>query len=216
MKIIPVLLNLLPTAVKYAITRSRSKSVDLLLVRSVNLYIWQETFDKSCLPDPVPGEDGHYRPFIEVYGTSTTEEHRPSLQTRKGRQKSLPFSASVQHVKNVDMMIQCEECEMWRLVYSKYKLTTEERQTVDKALEDYTYTCGAQLADIGLEGRLGSDNLCMRSIRCYEHLEKLYYSVGTYEPICIYCCSNKNLTSKEDCYPQCIDCTNREAIKKRK
>ena len=56
----------------------------------------------------VPGEDGHYRPFIEVYGTSMTEEHRPSLQTRKGRQKSLPFSASVQHVKNVDMMIQCE------------------------------------------------------------------------------------------------------------
>lgn len=121
----------------------------------------RETFDKlSYLPDPVPGEDGHYRPFIEVYGTSTTEEHSPSLQTQKGRQKSLPFSASVQHAKNVDMMIQCE---MWRLVYSKYKLTTEERQTVDKALEDYTYTCGAQLADIGLEGRLGSDHLCTRS-----------------------------------------------------
>ena len=190
-----------------------------LLVTSANLYVWQEieTFDKlSYLPDSVPGEDGHYRPFSEVYGTPTTEEHRPSPQTRKGRQKSLPFSASVQHVKNADTMIQCEECEMWRLVYSKYKLTAAERQTVGKALEDYTYSCGAQLSDLGLDGRLGNDNLCIRNIRCYEPLQKLYYSVGTYELICIFCCSNENLISKEDCYSQCTDCANREPIKERK
>lgn len=101
----------------------------------------RQDFEKlSYLPDPVPGEDGHYHNFSTVYGTSTSEEHRPSLQRHKSRQKSLPFSVSVQHVKNAHTMIQCEECEMWRLVYSKYKLTATERQTLQSRLEDYTYT----------------------------------------------------------------------------
>ena len=168
------------------------------------------------LPDPVPEQDGHYLSFAEVYSSPTTEEHRPSLQARKGRQKSLPFVASVQHVKNANCMIQCEECQMWRLVYSKYKLSAQERQTLDNALEDYVYSCGAQLSELGLEGRLGDDTVCVRDIRCYEPVEKLYYSVGTYELICIFCCSSENLTSKEDCYPQCSDCSRKQPIKKRK
>ena len=177
----------------------------------------RERFENlSYLSDPVPGHDGHYRPFEQVYNTETTEEHRPSLQSQKGRQKALPFSASVQHVKNADIMIQCEECEMWRLVYSKYKLTAAERKTLEKTLEEYTYTCGAQLSDLNLDGRLGSDTVCLKNVRCYEPLEKLYYAVGTYEVICIHCCSNKDLISKEGCYPQCSDCVNKDPIKKRK
>lgn len=31
------------------------------------------------LPDPVPGTEGHYKPFSEVFKSITTEEHRPSL-----------------------------------------------------------------------------------------------------------------------------------------
>ena len=69
---------------------------------------------------------------------------------------------------------------MWRLICSKYKLTAQERQTLDNALEDYTYTCGAQLSELGLDGRLGDGTVCVRDIRCYEPVEKLYYSVGTY------------------------------------
>ena len=42
----------------------------------------REAFDTlSFLPDPVPGEGGHYRPFDDVFGTPTSEEFRPSLQT---------------------------------------------------------------------------------------------------------------------------------------
>ena len=50
---------------------------------------------------------------------------------------------------------------MWHLVYSKYKLSAQERQTLDNALEDYTYSCGAQLSELGLEGRLGDDTVCI-------------------------------------------------------
>ena len=39
----------------------------------------------------------------------------------------MPFSSSVQYVRNADIMVQCEECEKWRLAYSKYKLTAVER-----------------------------------------------------------------------------------------
>ena len=56
----------------------------------------------------------------------------------------------------------------------------------------------------------------VRGLRCYEPLEKLYYSVGSYEHICIYCCSSDNISQKQDCYPQCAACGNREVIKRRK
>ena len=166
------------------------------------------------LPDPIPGKDGHYCSFTEIYGKSTSEEHRPSLQKPKGRQKSLPFVASVQHVKNASIMIQCEECEMWRLVYSKYKLTEAQRKALNSAFNDFTFTCGAQLQDLGLDF-IGND-ICTRIIRCYEPLEKLYYSVGTYEQICIYCCSSKDLTTKDGYFPQCNTCIGKSSIKKRK
>lgn len=87
---------------------------------------------------------------------------------------------------------------MWRLVYSKYKLTPNERQTVQQALDDYT--CGAQLADLLLTGRIDAENVCVRSICCFEPLEKMYYSVGLYDPIIIFCCSDRDLVTKEGCY----------------
>ena len=31
-------------------------------------------------PDPMPGQDGHYKRFEEVFGTNTVEKHQPSLQ----------------------------------------------------------------------------------------------------------------------------------------
>ena len=174
-----------------------------------------EKFDLLChLPDPVPGEGGHYKPFLDVFGTSTSEEFRPSLQAKKSKQKSLPFSASVQHVKNANLMMQCEECEMWRLVYSKFKLTPSERKYLQNLLDEFTYTCGAQLDDLDLEGKL-RDGVAMRIVQCYQPVEKLYYSVGTYENICIYCCSNQNLVMKEKSYPQCSDCANKEPVKRR-
>ena len=34
------------------------------------------------LPDPVPGTDGKYKDFSELYGTQTTDNHRPGLQNK--------------------------------------------------------------------------------------------------------------------------------------
>ena len=168
----------------------------------------------SYLPDPVPGEDGHYLPFSEVYGTNTTEQHRPSLQAKRGKQKTLPFAASIQHVKNVDILVQCEECQMWRLLYSKHKLTSTNKKALQQALDGVTYTCGAQIGDLELGEKFA--DVYARQIRCYEPVEKLYYSAGKYEPICIYCSSDENLVLKQDQYPQCANCAGKHPILKRK
>ena len=75
------------------------------------------------LPDPTPGIDNHYLSFSHVFGQNTSEEHRPSLNLKKPK-KTLPFSASIQHVKNVDMMMFCEECGMCVFCIVKLNLKT--------------------------------------------------------------------------------------------
>lgn len=102
------------------------------------------------LPDPEPGNDGHYKMFDEVYGTPTSEVYRPSLQKCSARKKTLPFRATLQHVKNVDMMLLCEDCNMWRLLYSKHKLDAHEKLELEAALEGMIYTCGSMIKDLGL------------------------------------------------------------------
>ena len=123
------------------------------------------------IPDPIPGEDSHYLFFPT------------SLQKKvKSHMKSIGFYASQQHVKNVDMVIQCE---MWRLLYCRHKLTVQERATFQSILDDTAYTCGATLDDLDLPDRLAG--VCVKDHSCYDMVERLYYR--GYEPICIYCSS---------------------------
>ena len=142
------------------------------------------------LPDPILASDGHYKPFSDVYGTKTTEAHRPSLAKRTGSTKTLPFVASVQHVRSVSLMIQCEECGMWRLLYSPRKLSSIARQELVTILDDYTFTCGATLSDLELSSSLSE--VCIRDSQCYDPLEKQYYSMK-YNPTCVHCCSEDNI-----------------------
>ena len=56
-------------------------------------------------------DDCHYHSFYEVYGTSTTEKDLPTAALDK-QKKTFPFNATQQHVKNVNLLIQCEDCDM--------------------------------------------------------------------------------------------------------
>ena len=69
----------------------------------------EETFPQlHNLPDPLIGEDEHYQPFVDVFGTTTTEKDRPSLQPSRdgGRRFTL------KNVKNANLMLQCEQCSL--------------------------------------------------------------------------------------------------------
>ena len=47
----------------------------------------------------------------------------------------------MQHACNTDMMVQCVECEKWRLIFAKKKLTKNQKQQLTDLLTDIEYTC---------------------------------------------------------------------------
>ena len=62
----------------YSFTIKKCGQPTCIVCKPVRMPV--EDFEKlSFLPDPVPG---HYLPFEDVYGTTTTEEHRPSMRTQ--------------------------------------------------------------------------------------------------------------------------------------
>ena len=63
-----------------------------------------------------------YISFDTIYGKDTLEEHRPSLKKISSKEKTLPFHGKLQHVHNANLMLECEECGMWRLIYAKQSL----------------------------------------------------------------------------------------------
>ena len=73
----------------------------------------------STLSGPMPGTD------TSVSVTCTD-------QLQKQSKKTLPFASSLRHVKNVDMMLECEHCGSWRILYCEQKLTKKERKTWSK------------------------------------------------------------------------------------
>ena len=93
----------------------------------VNLHDCPVMFSTlHALSEPMPVSDEHYKCFSDLYGTTTDESHRPSLQ-KQSKKKTLPFASSFRHVKNVDMMLKCEHCGSWRLLYCEQKLTKERK-----------------------------------------------------------------------------------------
>jgi len=74
------------------------------------------------------------------------------FRQRLKRAKTLPFTASVQHVKIVNLILQCDECNMWKLLYSHHKLTTKEQNDLQAVISDVLFTCGAEIQDSNLPG----------------------------------------------------------------
>lgn len=165
-----------------------------------------EVFSKlTHMPDPMPGSDGQYKPFSDVAGTETTEEHRPSLQKFSQKEKHLPFYPSVQHTKNANVLLQCEECGMWRLVYAKRKLKPAERQALQTTLDGLSFSCGSQLQDADDLRPSLKDIICVKKLHSNDPVEKLYYSANL-EDICIHCAKDVPSSSQRAHYPQCEDC----------
>ena len=164
------------------------------------------------IPHPTPGDDEHYLSFSEVFGTTTTEEHRPSYTSKKTPRvkRKLSYYASKQHVKNSQLMVQCSECELWRIIFSKYKLKDHQISYLRDVLDDFTYSCGASLKDLNLSEEYKFVDI--RDHDCYDPVEKLYYS-AEYTPICVYCAAEYPYTTS-DRYPQCDKCQDKPPISK--
>ena len=134
--------------------------------------------------------------------------------------QSLPFYASVQHVQNIEMMVQCDLCGMWRLLLSKYKVKMADREYLQRLLDNQSYLCGSKLKDLDLPDTFKNveirDHHCNVEIRdhhCNDPIEKLLYYSANFDPVCIYCGKDQPFTVPNQ-YPQCEECSHNPSIKK--
>ena len=172
------------------------------------------TIEIHELPNPIMDDDGHYKPFNAVYGTTNTSTALlPSERTVK-KTKSISFNATQQHVRNVGLLVQCDECRMWRLLFSKRKLNPGAVGQLEVLLEDMSFTCGASFEDLDLP--LDLQSVCVKTHKCFDPMEKLYYSCG-FEAICFYCGKEVPVIADDsDYYPQCDKCSSKPFVKKPK
>ncbi|GES91916.1 uncharacterized protein LOC111136195 [Rhizophagus clarus] len=184
------------------------------------------------LPDPIPTIDKtSYKEFSEIYGTITTEQHRPSLkhQQKDKQTNKMGFSPNAQFTKNVGVVVECYECNRWRVLYSKTKLNSIEISNLERYIDTIQYVCGDSfntLADTEVSNNnddYESDNVneifekvkINNSLTCNSPMEIPYYSSGLFEDICFQCGkipeegdeeSNNQVNIEEGYYYYCNEC----------
>lgn len=170
-----------------------------------------------AFPDPVPGEDGHYKGFEEVYGTDTTEEYRPSLQQKvpglAANSHGIPFAPSAQTARTVGKTVKCIACDKPRVIYSTHKLTTQDQMILKRVLDLYQYSCGCELQELMPQERERApkisallDRVFVRAnLHCTSPVEIPYFSAGIFPSICFYC-SDEAVEQIEGAYPTCESC----------
>ncbi|PKC04797.1 hypothetical protein RhiirA5_421760 [Rhizophagus irregularis] len=167
-------------------------------------------------PDPIPSLDGKkYKSFEELYGQETSEEYRPSLKDKKNSNNEMGFKPSAQCCKNVGTLIQCGECDKWRVIYSKSKLALQESEELARFLDEIQFTCGDSFYDIASNDtndsmkKLFSIVKVNNTLTCNSPIEIPYYSSRLFkEVLCFNCgveCEEHN-TNHGEYFPYCEDC----------
>ena len=101
---------------------------------------------------------------------------------------------------------------MWRLLFSRKKLSVRDKKQLQDILADIEYTCGATLEVLDLPDNLKS--VVVRVHNCYDLVGKL--CSADLQPICIYCSSEDiENPDQEGYYPQCQECSDKPQISKR-
>ena len=83
---------------------------------------------------------------------------------RRKKTKSLTFSPTEVHARNVGVVIQCDECDKWRSLFSKRKLSVKQRKQLEEIIADISYSCEATTEDLILPETLTSVCVCEHMI----------------------------------------------------
>ena len=105
----------------------------------------------QSFPDPVPADGDHYKPFAEVYGTATTQQHCPSVAAASAKATASAGTAGGVSLKKetVRCIVKCVECEKPRCIFSNKKLSAKQQEEPSRLLETYQYVCGSSLIPEG-------------------------------------------------------------------
>ena len=158
------------------------------------------------LPDPVPvGE--HYKSFDELYGTNTTEEHRPSLKESKVKSHGMPFSPTAQYAKNINLVVTCSDCDKPRVCYAQKKIDAKQKSKIERELEDVDYSCGSSFDSIDdLEKSPLRFIHVRKNLSCNSLIEVPYYGTKNVD-VCIHCGGSESLLNESGYYPLCNNCS---------
>ena len=96
------------------------------------------------IPDPIPKNEQHYKPFSNLFGTLSTERYSHSLKTGGGKKHGIPLNPNVQTAH----AIMCSECLRPRVIYAQYKLIHAEEGALYRTMEGLFYTCGSTLKGV--------------------------------------------------------------------
>ena len=134
------------------------------------------------------------------------------------------FKSSAQNCKNVGTLVQCGECDKWRVIYSKSKLSLHEDEELTRFLDGIQYTCGDTFYDLTSNGaddsikKLFSIVKVNNTLTCDSPIEISYYSSGLYkEALCFNCgveCEEQH--NHDEYFPYYEDCNVLVVNKKRK
>ncbi|PKB92409.1 hypothetical protein RhiirA5_444788, partial [Rhizophagus irregularis] len=132
----------------------------------------------------------------------------PSLlnQQQKKKRAHIEFGPTAQFVRNVGIVIECCECNKWRVLYSKSKLSPFEVSILERYLDTIQYTCGdsfealvenVEQNESNINGDENSEHDYVGEIFkkvkvddgliCNNPTEISYYSSGLFEEICFQC-----------------------------
>lgn len=150
-----------------------------------------------------------YKDFEAMYEKDTSENHCPSKIQALAKSGGMPFTPTVQTANNVRLILQCHECEKWRLIYSKHALTSSEKKELQIVLENLLFSCGSSFTDIDCEeSSVLKKVFCRQNINCSSPMEIPYYSTN-HEDLCYYCGADKDFATGEtfiNKYPICNLC----------
>ena len=207
----------------WAITCFHLRDVRILTVL-FQIFAKNKHIDEGCfaslhhLPFPMPKITAEKsKHFNEVFGSSTTQNHRPNLIEKEKSSHQLPFSPSSQAAKNTNAVVQCDECGKWRCMYSKLELKKYTAVKLNRFNQEFVYSCGTVPQDIVLYDVQYSNiiaNVFVKAnlTRC-SPIEIPFYS-SCNDPICFYCgCEEENSLEKDDAkYPICKICISKKLL----
>lgn len=163
----------------------------------------------NFFPGPVPlPQSDHYSDFVDVWGKTPTEEHRPTLKAHKAEQKP-PFTLTKENCRS---FITCSECLKPRLVHSRRALKPDQEQVFQRVIENTDFVCGQPLFPSEHE----LHDVVVSQVPCSADISVLYYSVKQtvgQRNVCYHCGSKDDteippalLESYKSVHPVCAVC----------
>ena len=144
----------------------------------------------------MPSDEGkHYKPYDEVWGTVTYENHMPSLKTSKNMKHNIPFNPLQQHALYTRLVIKCSECDKPRVIYAQKTITVQESKDFKHVTDQLLYTCGSTLKEF--EGHSNSTHervleklFVKENHSCMKPAETIHFSCKIF-PDCYTWCGSK-------------------------